>query len=234
MSFPRILSSLADLVFPPRCPLCGDFHSEGFAPCSRCARRVHLLEGDAHVELPWRVWLGRARSCFAHEEPVRHALWSFKYEGAMHAFEFFRTSLVQEARRMGGYDLVAPVPMQAGRVIARGIDAAHLLARDVAKVQGAAFDAGLLVRRRRARRQVGLTRGEGEERERGVRCEEETPGRGEGRKDPHRGRRHDHGRHAGRVREGHDACRRTLRGRADPRQGAVARKRRAFAVDLSG
>ena len=101
-----------------------------------------------------------ARSCFAHDGPIKRALWSFKYEGEMHSFPFFRSSLAEELGGMGDYDLVTAVPMQAGRVVRRGINAAAVLAGGVAKGLGVQFDRADIGRGRSARRQFGLIREE--------------------------------------------------------------------------
>ena len=156
----QILTSIADLIYPPRCPLCGELTELRDAACGACERRLIRLEGAAHVDLPWRIWIGSARSCFAHDGPIKRALWSFKYEGEMHSFPFFRSSLAEELGRMGGYDLVTAVPMQAGRVVGRGINASAVLAGSVARRLGIPFDRAALARGRSARRQVGLLREE--------------------------------------------------------------------------
>jgi len=153
-----LISRAVDLIYPPRCSLCGTLAGHGRGACAACDARLQRLAGDANIELPWRVWLGRARSCFAHEDPVRHALWSLKFEGALFSLGFFSDSMAREACRMGPHDLVVPVPMLASRLVARGVDAASLLARRVAKAAGWGVCLRALGRTGRVRRQVGLGR----------------------------------------------------------------------------
>ncbi|MFA4971110.1 MAG: phosphoribosyltransferase family protein [bacterium] len=160
--------ALVDLVFPPRCPLCGALAEKSDEPCGDCEPRIARIPGDAFLDLPWRVWLGRARSCFAHEDPVRRALWSFKYEGNIHALRFFVDALARELGGMAGYDVITAVPMQGMRVIRRGVNAAALLARSLAGESDVEFSSCLIGRVRAVRRQVGLSRMQRMENVRGV------------------------------------------------------------------
>jgi ComF family protein len=162
----RAISSIGDLIFPPRCALCGAGSALHGSVCSDCDARIIRISTDAHFDLPWRVWIARARSCFAHEEPVRHALWSLKYEGIAHSMPFFIAALIDAAKALPAVDLVVPVPMQAQRLIRRGIDPQSIFARSIAGALGVRCDAGILCRAAGVRRQVGLAR---EERMRNVR-----------------------------------------------------------------
>ncbi len=159
--------SLVDLIFPPLCPLCNAPAEKSDEPCDACGTRILTIPGDAFLDLPWRVWLGRARSCFAHEDPVRRALWSFKYEGNIHALPFFVRALARELSTMAEYDIITAVPMQGMRVVKRGVNAAGLLARSLARESKVEFSPCLIERVRSVKRQVGLSRMERMENVRG-------------------------------------------------------------------
>jgi ComF family protein len=172
------LSAAADLIYPPKCPLCDGLVSLRHETCVRCRPRIQRLAGDARLDLPSRVWLGRARSCFAHDGPVRDALHGFKYECRVQAAEFFARRMAEEARGMGAFDIVAPVPMSGRRMRARGFNAAAILARRVCRIRGIGLDASLLRRVAGGTPQVGLPR---EERVRNVRGAFSVPERAAGR-----------------------------------------------------
>lgn len=148
--------------------MCGERSRSAHSACAGCEPRLNRLASDALIDLPWRVWVGRARSCFAHEDPVRRALWSLKYEGEIFALPFFARELERALGEIGAHDAVTCVPMQGLRVVGRGANAPALLARALARGCGMRFDPGLVVRVRSVERQVGQGRQERIENVRGA------------------------------------------------------------------
>lgn len=154
----RALSAATDLIYPPRCPLCDEFSQIRSAPCDRCANSIQRLPADAQIDLPHRVRLSRARSCFAFNGRLRDALLSMKYSKRLDLARFFVRELAAEAASMGGFDLIACVPMSSARIRGRGYNPSALLARVLAKELRVRADIDLLVRTRVSPPQVGLPR----------------------------------------------------------------------------
>ncbi|MFA5812011.1 MAG: ComF family protein [bacterium] len=118
------------------------------------------VPGDAVLELPGRIWLARARSCFAYEGRLRDALQSMKYSKRLDLARFFGQMLAEDARALGDFDRVTCVPMSGVRIRRRGYNPVAILARAVAAETNARLDLDALLRVRDSVPQVGLPREE--------------------------------------------------------------------------
>jgi ComF family protein len=132
-----------DLVYPPRCVLCG---AGGVFLCPGCAAALPKADGDRCNRCWAPLWSGVCRHC-AEREPAVTALRSaFRYEGdvrrLVHAFKFqgqsclaepLGDSLAHMVEDHGGIeaDGLVPVPLRGGRQRRRGYNQASLLARQV-------------------------------------------------------------------------------------------------------
>ncbi len=154
------LRFLGDLAYPPKCPLCDSFVQSRDSACPQCEPYIQRFRSDAHIELPGRIWISYARSCFAYDGRVRDALQAMKYSKRLDLARFFGREMASEAREMGPFDLLACVPMACARIRGRGYNPAALLSRAVAKSCGVPFAPGVLRRSRDAAPQVGLPREE--------------------------------------------------------------------------
>jgi ComF family protein len=136
-----------DLVYPPRCAVCG---AGGSFLCDRCIDALPRADG---LRCP-RCWLPRrGPQCFAcaehppHLERLRSA---FRYESGVirlvHAFKFGSQSslapalgaLLAGAYEQHGLDasVIVPVPLTASRRRVRGYNQALLMARELSKHTG--------------------------------------------------------------------------------------------------
>jgi ComF family protein len=148
-----------DLLYPSRCPLCDELYSERKI-CDGCFSSLHFLEGDFTAPHLDRVWFDRARSCFAYEGHVAKAVHFLKYSWRFDLIFFFVDMLEQDARKMGVYDLIMPVPLHWKRLWRRGYNQSALLARSLGKKLGIKTDCHSLKRIRNIPAQVGLDREE--------------------------------------------------------------------------
>ncbi len=141
---------LLDLVFPPRCVLCGGVCPGGELCCGRCAREEPplaqpLRRGDGSAARPWSV----LACAFAYRGRVRSALSRFKFKGDMRAGEYLggaMAKLVTGAFPPCAFDLVVPVPMPPERQRMRGYNQAEILARRVAEALGVPVEPAALLR----------------------------------------------------------------------------------------
>jgi ComF family protein len=151
----KVLTGIADLIFPPRCLTCGallEVHGPlPFCPpctdaipfihsplCLRCGAPFPGTEAEDHVcgeclatERPYAI----ARSVGRYEETLLKAIHFFKYRG--------RTGIGRTLGRImadfaGGtwdmkvFSLVMPVPLHRKRLQERGFNQAVILAREIA------------------------------------------------------------------------------------------------------
>ena len=141
---------LLDLVFPPRCVLCGGVCPGGELCCGRCAREEPplaqpLRRGDGSAVRPWSV----LACAFAYRGRVRSALSRFKFKGDMRAGEYLggaMAKLVTGAFPPCAFDLVVPVPMPPERQRMRGYNQAEILARRVAEALDVPVEPAALLR----------------------------------------------------------------------------------------
>lgn len=166
MALARALLPIVDLVFPPRCPVCGEGISEQTGLCAQCWGTL-AIPGDPSCALCQRPFADSVPEgavcapCLA--EPPRHdgiaaatlynetsrkLVLSFKH-GNRIALAALMTRLI--APRLRGVDadwLVVQVPLHRRRLWRRGCDQSALLARNLARSLGASLAVDALVRRK--------------------------------------------------------------------------------------
>ncbi|MGB7904152.1 MAG: ComF family protein [Steroidobacteraceae bacterium] len=102
---------------------------------------------------------------WAYEFPVTQLVQALKYEGALANARVFGTRLVMQALREPGDPswaaaLVVPMPLHPSRLVERGFNQAHEIARVVSRLLGLRLAANGLRRVRGTAPQVGLSRRE--------------------------------------------------------------------------
>lgn len=116
---------LADLLWPPRCPLCD--RVVGFADaCPACgARRLEQLRrSQPAVARQQRVmaFLDGVYAAFWYEQPVQGAIVRMKRQGRGDLADFYAREMLLALERAGApaVELVVPVPAGKGQVRQRG------------------------------------------------------------------------------------------------------------------
>ncbi|MGC9346885.1 MAG: ComF family protein [Anaerolineae bacterium] len=139
--FEHLYGELLNLVFPPRCVVCGKVETW---LCDLCARQIPLVDreicprcGDAWTgpELCPRcrstpLHVAPVRSAFLFAGPIRKAIHALKYRGARSVVAPLASRMAEawELSDMSGAILV-PVPLHPEREARRGYNQAGLLAR---------------------------------------------------------------------------------------------------------
>ncbi len=127
--------SLLDLIFPPKCVLCGallEKHQKDI--CPDCARDI------------WEVPRSHPKARFTdgqvalwyYEGNVRRSLLDFKFHNKRSYAKSYGRLLGQKLREQypQGFDLLTWVPISARRKFNRGYDQSYLLAKAVGKELG--------------------------------------------------------------------------------------------------
>lgn len=124
-----MLKRIGELLFPPKCLLCGRILSKDEldlcgdcrldAPeCTTQRRRIPFVEG----------WL----AVWHYEDQVRRSLLRFKFHGKRHyAQGYGRLLAMKILRQEEDYDLITWVPVSRWRRLRRGYDQVELLAQAV-------------------------------------------------------------------------------------------------------
>jgi len=146
-----------DLLYPPRCALCG---RGGVFLCPACSAELPAAEGR-RCDACWMPIHGAAcESCRAQAPAFATLRAPFRYEGEVHrlvhAFKYGGQSALAASlaapmaalqRQRPPVDLIAPVPLSGRRRRQRGFNQAALLARQIGTALDLAVDESLERRR---------------------------------------------------------------------------------------
>lgn len=166
MALSQTLAPLVDLVFPPRCPLCGEGLTAQVGLCGSCWNEL-VIPSEPCCDLCQRPFSEGAAAgsicapCLAspprhdgiaaatlYNEASRRLVLAFKH-GRRIALAPMMGRLIAARLREAGPDwLVVPVPLHRWRLWRCGFNQAALLAREIARQSGATLEVGGLERRR--------------------------------------------------------------------------------------
>lgn len=167
------------LIYPPSCVGCGGATGEPHALCPRCWGGIGFIERPYCERLgtPFAVDFGGpllSPAAFADPPVFRRARAVCRYDGTardlVHRLKY--GDRLELARALGGMmgraggellagaDALVPVPLHRTRLWLRRFNQAAALAQVVGRGAGVAVDPFALVRRKRTRPQVGLSRAE--------------------------------------------------------------------------
>jgi ComF family protein len=197
-----------DLIFPPRCSVCGDFigrgekraNPEDRALCPNCFDGFREIAGPLCplCGLPLASWIEEdhycenclrrrprydwARAVYSYEGSVREAIHQFKFAGKSHLNGPLGKRLASATEDwlpdLTDY-LLVPVPLHPRRLRERGFNQSLLLARQISSRLGAELDYLSLRRVRYTKPQTGL---KGDDRRKNVRrafsCSNHSPPKG--------------------------------------------------------
>jgi competence protein ComFC len=134
-----------DLIYPPRCVLCGDGGSflcdtcrgrlprAGGLRCNRCWLPLRMRAG-CYACAERELSLDRLRSVFRYEGEVRRLVHAFKFAGHSSLAPVLARQMLECYRNAGlEAGVVVPVPLKAVRRRRRGFNQALLLARELSK-----------------------------------------------------------------------------------------------------
>ncbi len=163
----RTSRAALDLLFPPRCALCGVL---GRLLCDPCAGTLPVADGKrcqrcwtpvarglvcTHCFTEDEIAFATIRALFVMEEGARALVHALKYEG-MSALAAPMAELMAAELEATAADLVVPVPLHSSRQRSRGYNQAALLGSQLAAAASLPFDARG-ARRTRATKPLALT-----------------------------------------------------------------------------
>lgn len=176
MAKPALLAPLIDLVFPPRCPLCGEALAEQGGLCAACWSQL-AVPGEPACRTCQRplpdslVREGQALCAPCMARPPRHAgiaaatlynpisrdlVLAFKRGRRIALADLLARLMLQRLPELEGEWLVVPVPLHRWRLWERGFNQSALLAGRIARARGQPLAVDALVRTRRTPTLGGL------------------------------------------------------------------------------
>lgn len=167
MMLAQALAPVVDLVFPPRCPLCGDGLAAQSGLCAACWSTLAIPSepacalcqrpfGDGHVAAgavcaPCLAAPPRHDGIAAgtlYNDASRRLVLAFKHGRRLALAPFMARLIAARLPALEGDWLVAPVPLHRWRLWHRGYNQAALLAGEIARLRGARLAVDLLQRRK--------------------------------------------------------------------------------------
>ncbi len=174
MSLARVLEPVADLLFPPRCPLCGEGLSAQSGLCGACWNTL-AIPGEpscATCQRPFSEAQPAGTLCApclarppAHDgiaagtlynDASRRLVLAFKHGNRIAMAPLLARLIGARLRGVDADWLIVPVPLHRWRLWQRGFNQAALLGRELAKQTGAELIPDALVRRKRTPSLGGL------------------------------------------------------------------------------
>ncbi|MCX7675801.1 MAG: ComF family protein [Alteraurantiacibacter sp.] len=175
----QALAPLVDLVFPPRCPLCGDALAEHGGLCQECWSGLEFPVEPAcalcQSPLPQAGFspAGTCKICAAcppdhhgmsaatlYNDTSRRLVLAFKHGGRIALAGLLARMMLARLPELAGDWLIVPVPLHRLRLWSRGYNQSALLAHEIARARGHVLLADGLVRRRATPILGGLGRAE--------------------------------------------------------------------------
>ena len=176
MALAQALAPLVDLVYPPRCPSCGEGIAvqEGLcAPCwdelvvpgqpacALCQRPFGENAGPGTVCAPCLASPPRHDGIAAgtlYNDASRKLVLAFKHGRRIALAPMLARMAAARLPELEGEWLVVPVPLHRWRLWRRGFNQSALLAREIARLRGQSLLLDALVRRRQTPALGGLGR----------------------------------------------------------------------------
>ncbi|EJU10742.1 phosphoribosyltransferase [Sphingomonas sp. LH128] len=174
MGLGHILAPLVDLVFPPRCPLCGAAIGSAAGLCADCWSTL-AIPGDpacAACQRPFGDTMpegGTCGPCLAdpprhagiaaatlYNEPSRKLVLAFKHGNRIALAPMMAGLMVPKLPFVDADWLLVPVPLHRWRLWKRGYNQAAELARQIGRRSGAGLAVDTLVRRKATRSLGGM------------------------------------------------------------------------------
>lgn len=176
MQPPAILAPIVDLVFPPRCPLCGEglFAQDGLCAacwsnlampgepaCAACARPFPGSGGGDATCAPCRAEPPHHDGIAAatiYNDASRKLVLAFKHGNRIALAPMMAKLMAARLSQAGDGWLFVPVPLHRWRLWRRGYNQAALLARELVRIRGGWLLVDGLVRRKSTPMLGGLGR----------------------------------------------------------------------------
>ena len=131
------LAPLVDLIWPPRCPLCGEGIAAQTGLCSACWSTLEFAEPEDGI-----------LAAVTYNDPARELVLAFKRGGKIALAPVLARMMAARVGPLGDRWLAVPVPLHRWRLWQRGYNQSALLARELAQLCGTGFAVDALVRRK--------------------------------------------------------------------------------------
>ena len=132
----QAVSTLMDLIFPPRCIFCRAVIPSGAQICKKCDEEIQHINAVKSMNVPVA---GKTISCavpYSYDGQVRQSIIRFKFQGQKQFAAFYAEKIGEQIQKSYGnlkFDAITSVPISSKRRKLRGYNQSELIARAVSK-----------------------------------------------------------------------------------------------------
>ena len=146
MVLSQAFAPLVDLIYPPRCPLCGDAIAAQTGLCTACW---------GNLEVPANIEDGVIAATL-YNDSSRDLVLAYKHGRKLALAPMMARLMAARLGETAANTLLVPVPLHRWRLWQRGFNQSALLAKELRKLTGAGLVVDGLVRRKATRSLGGL------------------------------------------------------------------------------
>jgi len=199
-----IVTGLTDIIFPPRCLICGTplMENENYSFCPGCRSRINCVRSPqcTRCGLPFqstededhlceecilsKPFFSTARALGKYEGTLLEAIHLFKYKGKITIGKTLGKLMAQaeyNSLNIRDYTLIIPIPLHRKKLAERGFNQSLILAREIAVRFSIPLDFTTLKRNVYTKSQTSLKKNERKSNVKGA-FEVKTPGKIKGEK----------------------------------------------------
>lgn len=154
----KVITTLVDLVFPPRCVICDDilfFSDKKHGICRKCIHKASIIKGRRCYKCGKKIssetkeycydcerrkhYFDRGFSLFQYNDQIRPSLYRLKYGGRYEYGEYYgalMARIYKDSIIRAKVDAIVPVPLHKNRIYERGYNQAEAIARALSERTG--------------------------------------------------------------------------------------------------
>ncbi len=149
MALKQAFAPLVDLIYPPRCPLCGEAIAAQKGLCSTCWSTLEIPGGQSEDGIT---------AATLYNDTARKLVLNFKHGRKIALAQMMARQIAARLPELEGDWLAVPVPLHRVRLWQRGYNQSALIARELARLRRMTLLVDGLVRTRSTPRLGGLGR----------------------------------------------------------------------------
>lgn len=149
MALKTAFAPLVDLIYPPRCPLCGEAIAAQRGLCLECWSTLEIPEADTESGIT---------AATLYNDTARQLVLNFKHGRKIALAEMMARQIAARLPDLEEGWFVAPVPLHRTRLWQRGYNQSALIARELCKLREVELVVDALLRPKRTPSLGGLGR----------------------------------------------------------------------------
>ncbi|WP_120078596.1 ComF family protein [Aurantiacibacter odishensis] len=149
MSVKDAFAPLVDLIYPPRCPLCGQAIAAQRGLCMECWSTLEIPDSDPGSEVT---------AATLYNDAARQLVLNFKHGRKIALAGMMARQISARLPELEGHWLAVPVPLHRVRLWQRGYNQSALIAREICKLRDVTLAVDALLRPKRTPSLGGLGR----------------------------------------------------------------------------